>query len=385
MTISDVEVHHRPGQMSACDSIKASKDASRDTIVYIGGFELPDKNAAAQRVMTNAQIFQELGYRVLLVGLSRSRPADGKLYPANSGATGLEAWEMGYPDGSARWFRQILSDAPLRKLLLQAKVGKLEAVICYNHPAISQWRIMDGLITTSPFISDFYRRHGMPIIEIPTLMAPEAAAQVPAIDRSDGITRLFFAGTGFDKTSVEESSDGLKDRLDWVFEVLHKAKMLGARFHMDLFGVDRAQYLELVPEQAEILKAMEGDLTFHGRQPRKTLLKILPQAAFSIFFRKTTRTNLAGFPSKLAESISYGTPTITNPMPSSSQFMIEGRIGHLIEPLDPDHAAEKIVKIFDQSDAEINAMKAYCYSSDIFHYRSFIRSTFKWLSNLHNR
>ncbi len=431
MTISEDDMRHWPSQKSVNASNSSSAEASPNTIVYIGGFELPDKNAAAQRVMTNAQIFRELGYRVLLVGLNKSRPADGKLYPADTGKTGLEAWEMGYPDSSTKWFRQILSDAPLRKLFLQTKIGKLDAVICYNHPAVSQWRIaklarkhqafaiadctewyarrhwsslsgavknldvalrmryinprMDGLITTSPFISDFYRQHGMPIVEIPTLMAPEVAAQVPAIDRSDGITRLFFAGTGFDKTTVAESSDGLKDRLDWVFEVLHKAKMLGAKFHMDLFGVDRRKYLELVPEQAGILDSMEGDLTFHGRQPRETLLKVLPQAAFSIFFRKSTRTNLAGFPSKLAESISYGTPVITNPLPSSCQFMTEARVGHLIELLDLDQAAEKIVKILDQSDAEINAMKAYCYSSDIFHYRSFIPSIFKWLSSLNNQ
>lgn len=431
MTISDVDVDHRLGQKSANGSINASRDASRNSIVYIGGFELPDKNAAAQRVMTNAQIFQQLGYRVLLVGLSKSRPADGKLYPANSGNTGLEAWEMGYPDNSTKWFRQILSDAPFRKLLLQTKIGKLDAVICYNHPAVSQWRIaklarkhwafaiadctewyarrrwaslsgavknldvalrmrcinprMDGLITTSPFISDFYRRHGMPIVEIPTLMAPDAAAEVPTIDRSDGITHLFFAGTGFDKATVAESSDGLKDRLDWVFEVLHKAKMLGAKFHMDLFGVDRAQYLELVPEQAEILKAMEGDLTFHGRQPRETLLKILPQAAFSIFFRKATRTTLAGFPGKLSESISYGTPVITNPMPSTNHFIDDKRTGYLIDVTDLDNVARKIVAIFDQSDSEINAMKAYCYDSGVFHYRSFISPVSDWLTCLNNR
>ena len=32
----------------------------RDTIIYIGGFELPDKDAAAQRLVANAKIFKEL-------------------------------------------------------------------------------------------------------------------------------------------------------------------------------------------------------------------------------------------------------------------------------------------------------------------------------------
>mgnify|MGYP004602292779 FL=1 len=32
----------------------------KKTLVYIGGFELPDKNAAAHRVVSNAEIFREL-------------------------------------------------------------------------------------------------------------------------------------------------------------------------------------------------------------------------------------------------------------------------------------------------------------------------------------
>ncbi len=430
MIISDTNEHYQGVQKSDAESQDTPADENANTIVYIGGFELPDKNAAAQRVVANAQIFKQLGYRVLLVGLSKDRPADGNLYPADSGKAGIEAWEMGYPDNSWEWLRQIISVAALRKLLLETKVRKLDAVICYNHPAISQWRIaklaqkhqavavadctewyakrrwrsltgamknldvalrmhfinprMDGLITTSPFISDFYRPHGIPIVEIPTLMAPPETLPVPAIDRSDGRTKLFFAGTGFDKATVAESSDGMKDRLDWVFAILHRAKLLGARFHMDLFGVDQAQYMELVPEQKEILKAMENDITFHGRQPREILLQVLPRAAFSIFFRKSTRTNLAGFPGKLSESISYGTPVITNPMPSSSQFMNDGQTGYLLDASDIDQVAKKLVAVFDQPDAVINSMKSDCYSSDIFHYRSFISPVAEWLSSLNS-
>ena len=37
---------------------------SKGSIIYIGGFELPDKNAAAHRVLNNAKIIRELGYEV---------------------------------------------------------------------------------------------------------------------------------------------------------------------------------------------------------------------------------------------------------------------------------------------------------------------------------
>ena len=39
-------------------------------VLYIGGFELPDKNAAAHRVISNAFLLRELGYEVSFIGIS---------------------------------------------------------------------------------------------------------------------------------------------------------------------------------------------------------------------------------------------------------------------------------------------------------------------------
>ena len=41
------------------------------TIIYIGNFELPNKNAAAQRVIANGKIFRDLGYKVVYIGISK--------------------------------------------------------------------------------------------------------------------------------------------------------------------------------------------------------------------------------------------------------------------------------------------------------------------------
>ena len=43
------------------------------TIIYIGGFELPDKNAAAQRIIGNSYALKELGYEVIFLGVSKSK------------------------------------------------------------------------------------------------------------------------------------------------------------------------------------------------------------------------------------------------------------------------------------------------------------------------
>ena len=39
-------------------------------ILYVGGFELPDKNAAAHRVLSNGKLLRDLGYEVSFVGIT---------------------------------------------------------------------------------------------------------------------------------------------------------------------------------------------------------------------------------------------------------------------------------------------------------------------------
>ena len=40
---------------------------TNNSVLYIGGFDLPDKNAAAHRVLNNGKVLRELGYEVVFV------------------------------------------------------------------------------------------------------------------------------------------------------------------------------------------------------------------------------------------------------------------------------------------------------------------------------
>ena len=46
---------------------------TKGTIIYMGNYELPDKNAAAHRVMNNGKIFTALGYQAAYLGIVRER------------------------------------------------------------------------------------------------------------------------------------------------------------------------------------------------------------------------------------------------------------------------------------------------------------------------
>ena len=226
---------------------------------------------------------------------------------------------------------------------------------------INKW--MDGLITTSPFLTRYYRKSVRNLVELPGLFDWPDAALVDNGQRRHGPVRLFFAGTGFDAASVRLSKDGLKDRLDWVLDVLMLAHQRGSEFEFDVFGVTESDYLALVPRHATKLSEMAGKLRFHGRQARPMVIKALADADFSIFLRASNIVTMAGFPTKFAESITFGTPVLTNRMDNIAPYMQEGQTGFYLDAENHAAAAETLATVLSMDRQAIGTMKEHCLRS----------------------
>ena len=401
---------------------------SRGTILYVGGFELPDLNAAAQRVLANALIFRDLGYRVGLVGVTRRQGAPALGRVPDFDIPGIEAWEAPYPAGQVQWLRRTVGIGEVKAVVAAMKAAPdLRAIIAYNHPAVAQWRLlayaralggkgiadvtewygdvrndsvsgvvknldgrlrmgwvnrrMDGLITTSPFLTDHYASTGLPIVELPTLMdeSPGAAAAATPDGRPK---RLFFAGSGFDPAVLARTRDGLKDRIDLVVERLAGAAASGAAFHLDAYGLTGTDYRALRPDHAPLLEQLGERIRFHGRRPREEVRRALREADYSIFLRDETRVTLAGFPSKYSESVALGTPVLTNAMPNVLRYHRQDLTGRLIDRDDRARGEAHLVEALAVPAAEIQAMKDFCAGSGLFHYRSFLDSVADFMNRV---
>ena len=100
----------------------------KGTILYMGNFELPDKNAAAHRVMNNSKIFRELGYNVAFLGTVRDERFDGirrSDYDEN-------IFEEAYPTGTKQWVKHIFDTTNI--LALAKHYDDVCFVIVYNTP-----------------------------------------------------------------------------------------------------------------------------------------------------------------------------------------------------------------------------------------------------------
>ena len=96
-------------------------------ILYIGGFELPDKNAAAQRVIGIAKGLRYLGYEVIFLNsLKECVYSDVK-----------EVEYFGFNCIEYRREKDCDYLVSGKTVISKIKIIKPNYVICYNYPALS--------------------------------------------------------------------------------------------------------------------------------------------------------------------------------------------------------------------------------------------------------
>jgi glycosyltransferase involved in cell wall biosynthesis len=394
----------------------------RDIVLYVGAFELPDRNAAAQRVLANATILAALGYKTVLVGRnSAPQIAANELKQVCYPGIEHDCWEMGHPANQHEWLRYITSVSALKDLVEECYKDRVHSIICYNFPAIAQLRIksiarqagarvmadvtewyqylrptspsavvknldtwfrmrvvnprMDALITTSRYLTRHYSRWFDDLVELPTLIEHEPEDLSGLAVTPDGQKkRLFYGGSVINKRALAKEIGGLKDRIDWVLELLDAVKHAGDDFCFDIYGINREDYLDYLPQHGPLLQRLGNSVCFHGRKPRQVLLNALRESDFSIFLRTAMRTTLAGFPTKFSESISFGTPVLSNPLENIAPYMRDGENCVQIDHAEFDTAVARIRACLALPAEEVMRRKQTCRRSALFHPLSFVEA-----------
>ena len=95
-------------------------------LLYLGGFDLPDNNAAAQRVISNAKVFRELGYEVKLMGLDNT--------PSALEYAGFQCVNLKYPVSFKEWWEYVFTLNWYKK---EIDSFRPSIVVAYNHPAVA--------------------------------------------------------------------------------------------------------------------------------------------------------------------------------------------------------------------------------------------------------
>ena len=373
----------------------------KKTIIYTGPFIMPDKNAAAHRVLSNAKVFRKLGYDVVFAGISADADTDFEKTLFNH--EGFDMYEIRCGSAFDK-MKKLTKCVELKKVIEKYDAC---AVVAYDYYAtglyairkickkrgikffadsdewfgftgssftdkLIRWadsqlrmRIMlpktDGLIVISSFLYNYYKDKTNTVCVPPlTDMTEEKWEITPAESESRG---LQFAYAG--------SPGRSKDKINKIIEclALHSEK----DFTFRVVGISKEQYLKYYPEHTEIIEKLGEKVDFKGRQPHKIALDYIKSADFMMFYREITRVTMAGFPTKFVEGVSSGTPIITNQTSDLKMYLKDGVNSIVIDGCKDEDIAQAFDRVFSMSKESIEEMKNVCLAQrNIFHYENYV-------------
>lgn len=379
--------------------------AKKGTILYVGGFEMPDKNAAAHRVISNAKVLNELGYRVIFVGITHE---DEVIRQSNYDC--FKYFSTPYPKSLSSWFKYLTGFSTISEIA--NGIDDLVGIIFYNYQAIAlkkglsyccshglfsivdvtEWYLpyghnpivrllkkldtslrmrrynkrADGIIAISKFLFDYYNSSNCNnIIQVPPLIdkTEKKWKPVTALQYNKRI-HLVFAGNSYD----------LKDNLKNIITVVSKYK---ESIDLKILGVEKDTLSKTIPHFGST-----QNVVALGKKSHQECLNYIKSSHFQIFIREDNLVTKAGFPTKLGESFACGTPVITNLSSNIGDYLIEGKNGFIVNGTSPEDI-DKVIKMIIRYDSNILLrMKQYCKGYDCFQLENYIEPFSELLRNV---
>ncbi len=357
------------------DTTKKIASTNNKAIVYFGGFEMPNLNAAANRVKNIGNIYEELGYNIYYVGTTK-KDADESQFISLSSKQFYKS--LPYPKTLKEWIKYETSIKNQLQILNSIE-DRIVAIFCYDYPSIqlkklikycknknikvisdiTEWtnsegsvfkkiakgldtfyrmrfinKEADGIIAISDYLYNYYSGKCRNLIRVPVLVDSREIFENKYLASFNPQEKIVFSYIGF--------STKRKDRLDWIVECLRKISLESKNVLLNLAGCSENDFLKNFG--IDIFHNKEYSfINFLGKINHFEALKIIGSSHYTIFLRRPTRKNKAGFPTKFAESMQAGTPVITSNTHNLDSYLVDGVNGYFVS--NNKHELDKKIKL----------------------------------------
>jgi glycosyltransferase involved in cell wall biosynthesis len=359
----------------------------KNRIIYIGNFELPDKNAAANRVLSNAKIFSSLGYETTFIGKSNV-----DYCKINSFNFSFDLWSRFPTNNFFGKVFEIFFSKRLSRIL--KKHENIFMIIAYNLDSLSLYKLikfarkrkiiilgditewyesknlikgidtflrmnwlnhkMDGLICVSSFLSYFYNKTTN-IIVPPLVDLNEDKWNIIADKNRENIIKLvYFGSPGYHK-----------DKINKVLDFFINTK--NNKLILTIIGISIDDYLKFYPEHKLFIRELKN-VNFIKRLSHQDTLKEVKNSDFSLIIRENKRVNNAGFPTKFVESFTLGVPCISTKISDIGLYLLHEKNGIIIDFHDTNFL--KILLGLDNK--KLNMYKVNLDNENPFDYKKYI-------------
>lgn len=376
----------------------------KGTIIYVGGFIMPDRNAAAHRVTTIGKIFDSLGFHTVFLGRAHENDHfDG----VRKSSFSDNVYEICEPASTKEWVKYmfdtsaietvcksyddvkiiILYDMPyLTYMSVRKKFRRKGIRIIYDCAEWSSWtegniikryykklddfmirkllgRSADGIIAISRMMENEYVRSNKNVVRLtPMVDISDSIWNQEKINHGDKF-EFCFAGT----------PGGGKDSIDKVIRAFSKTDNENAVLR--IIGVTKSDVYQKYPGFTDEIN--DERIIFMGRLSHEETIRYVLSCDCYVFIRQQNRKNNAGFPTKFVEACTCGASLITTDTSDIKEYITDhDSVTVLYEISDEDIKEAMIEKMRDNKKSEKYV------PDDTFHYLNYKEKTQKWLNGL---
>lgn len=388
-------------------------------IVYCGCFRLPNYVAAAPRVLNNANILLKLGHEVQFISWGGKYREEDLCDDGRYRINDAEYTITDELDAVGDFFEKIKMKICRGKktlMLLNQMKPKPDLIIMYNadywltrrllkfcnrHQVklandITEWydnkelhlvdiipnfinmtyiqRYVKNKIVISKYLDNYYSESNN-IILPPLCNSKENKWSFKVEDERvkpfNGIT-LIYAG-----------NPAKKDCVHTVINAVNTLAKEGKAIRFLILGITYETY---ITKYGHLLKnkSLHNNVMFLGRVSQDLIPAYYKMADFMVLLREPNRKNMAGFPTKFAESMTAGVPVIANATSDLTEYLINGVTGFIIKGFDYESILDTLRKsILTINRDNIDRMKEnVCMINHAFDWHSKINEMKKYIDSI---
>ena len=391
--------------------------------LYLGPFRFPDRDAAASRVLNNARILKDLGHTVTILSFGGQykdidNTPDGYYYDR---IKYIISDDIDTHNLKERLLRYIYPGSNAWKYIKKEQY-QYDAIITYNTTFQFNWRLLlwakrknkklildltewpeanetpggkyspiywmseiniryiqkkfKNCIVISKYLANYYNSYSNILLLPPLINIKDTKWNVykpinnKEIQEHQGI-RIIFAGTPAKK-------DLLSNLIKAVIITLNRTKEI----QLIIVGVSQDQTTQFI--KYEDLKKYNKNIVFIGRIPQNQVPSFYHISNFSAIIRVPNRKNMAGFPTKMAESMAAGCPVLMNATSDLMDYAIDGKNAIIIKDYNVDSIVDGLNRILLLRHEQLRNMKELSkqIGNSKFDYRHYIDITQKFIDKL---
>ena len=380
----------------------------KKNVIILTGNKYPDGDAGALRQHTMGKMFHSLGYNVMVYGMGNTtsgaiKMLDGISYRSMRnnrrniigrlldrvtwGDKAVEDIKKRFDsitailivDDNPILFKKVERLADRYKCCLihdsvewyspeEFKTGKFNIqYLLKNHIntlAISKkWSV----IAISTYLYDWFKDRAKRVVLIPVILDMNYEEHNNTVSTDANRICFVYAGAPGKKDYLKELIKG--------FSLLSEQQKEKIELHV--IGVTNEQLLNQCGVDEVDVQALGSCFTAHGRVPHDEALEWVSKANYTLLLRNSDlRYAKAGFPTKIVESLKYGTPPMCNMSSDLANYLDDHRNALIIEACTAEavkKAAEKAISISSEEYAEIRR-NARITAREKFDYQKYVRT-----------